>query len=243
MSEHVDEQLIQALKTDKRKGVQLLLQRYEVKKQKHQELAAEFERKRYFEKKNYAEGKQYIAGVDEVGRGPLAGPVVAAAVILPKDFRLLGLDDSKKLSEAKRNSFYTIIKDEAISYGVAAVSSKTIDAINIYEATKLAMRKAIEQLNPAPDHILIDAVRLEGLSCSSESMPKGDQKSVSIAAASILAKVTRDKFMKEIHNEYPAYYFASNMGYGTKQHLDALAAHGITPYHRTSFAPVKEASR
>ncbi|SFB20590.1 RNase HII [Lentibacillus halodurans] len=177
----------------------------------------------------------------KISRGPLAGPVVAAAVILPREFKLLGLNDSKQLNEETRNEYFTIIKNEAVSYGISMIDNQKIDQVNIYEATKLAMYNAIWQLNPAPDHILIDAVSLDQLSCTSESITKGDQESISIAAASILAKVTRDNLMKEIHKDYPAYGFASNMGYGTKQHLDTLTEQGVSPYHRKSFSPVHKA--
>ncbi|MFA1818588.1 ribonuclease HII [Virgibacillus oceani] len=237
--EKIQEKEIAALKEDKRKGVQLLIQSYEKRKQKEIELEKQFIQMCHYENTAYANGCQYIAGIDEAGRGPLAGPIVAAAVILPSNFRLLGLNDSKQLNEKIRNDFFSIIKQEAVSYGVSAIPSQRIDELNIYEATKLAMRDAIDQLNPAPHHVLIDAVNLTHLPCTSESVIKGDEQSISIAAASILAKVTRDQLMQQIHNEFPIYDFKSNMGYGTKHHLQSISDHGISPYHRKSFAPIR----
>ena len=236
----LNEALIADLRQDERKGVQNLIKSYENQILKEKALEDKFTKMCRFEQKGYADGHQYIAGMDEAGRGPLAGPVVAAAVILSSNFKLLGLDDSKQLNEATREKFFFIIKDQAISYGISIIDSEQIDQINIFEATKLAMRSAIDQLNPKPDHILIDAVNLNGLPCTHEAITKGDTKSVSIAAASVLAKVTRDKLMQEMHHEYPMYDFASNMGYGTKNHMTALEVNGASPYHRRSFAPVKK---
>ncbi|ASN05743.1 ribonuclease HII [Virgibacillus necropolis] len=227
------------LQRDSRKGVQKLWKAYEQGQKKEKELELHFLEMCQYEHKNYTNGCEYIAGIDEAGRGPLAGPVVAAAVILPRNFKLLGLDDSKLLNEHKRNEFFTLIKEQAISFGISIVSNQKIDQVNIYEATKIAMRDALSQLDPCPDHVLIDAVPLEHLPCTSESITKGDQKSITIAAASVLAKVTRDTIMKKIHKDFPFYDFESNMGYGTKHHMDALKQHGSTPFHRKSFAPVK----
>lgn len=240
-TDQLDETYINELKSDKRKGVQKLIERYERKKLKEKALEENFIRMSRHEQSHYAEGCHYIAGMDEAGRGPLAGPVVAAAVILPRDFKLLGLNDSKQLNEKVRHDYFTIIKNEAVSYGISIVENQKIDRVNIYEATKLAMYDAIHQLDPTPDHILIDAVSLDQLPCTSDAITKGDQESISIAAASILAKVTRDNLMKEIDKEYPEYGFATNMGYGTKQHLDMLIERGISPYHRKTFAPVQNA--
>lgn len=236
----LNEGLIANLKQDERKGVQSLIKSYENKILKEKALAEKFIEMSHYEQKGFANGYQLIAGIDEAGRGPLAGPVVAAAVILPPDFMLLGIDDSKRLTEAARNKFFSIIKEQAITYGISIIGSQRIDEINIYEATKLAMQGAIHQLNPKPDHALIDAVNLNGLPCTHEAITKGDMKSISIAAASILAKVTRDNIMEEIHHEYPVYDFASNMGYGTKHHMHTLVEKGASPYHRKSFAPVKD---
>ncbi|AIF43775.1 ribonuclease HII [Virgibacillus sp. SK37] len=236
----ISEELILTLKKDERKGVQQLLNRFENKKRKEKELEEAFLKMCTYENKCYEEGFKLIAGVDEAGRGPLAGPVVAAAVILPQEFKLPGLNDSKQLTESQRDSFYSIITEKAISYGISIINSEQIDAINIFEATKSAMNKAINQLQPSADYVLIDAVELKGLSCPSKPLIKGDTKSISIAAASVLAKVTRDRIMKEIHREYPVYKFATNMGYGTKEHLASIGEFGITPHHRRSFAPIKD---
>lgn len=180
-----------------------------------------------------------IAGVDEVGRGPLIGPVVAAAVILPKDFKLDGLTDSKKLSEKKREYFYKIIKEEAISIGIGVIDEKRIDEINIYEATKEAMKAAIDNLSVKPEHILIDAMKLD-LDIPTTSIIKGDLLSISISAASVIAKVERDHMLYEIDKEFPMYDLKNNKGYGTKKHLEALKEYGITKYHRLSYRPVFE---
>lgn len=231
---------MESFRQDKRKGVQKIVAQYETKQQKKAELKAQFETMKWFEYKAKQEGKAAIAGIDEAGRGPLAGPVVAGAVILPDDFYLEGLNDSKKLSLAKRESFYKIIKEET-DWGVGIVSNEEIDQMNIYQATKLAMRRAVGDLKRSPDHLLIDAMELEKNE-SQMSLVKGDQRSVSIAAASVIAKVTRDHYMAELHESYPMYQFASNQGYGTSDHIDALTAHGPSPYHRHSFAPVREAS-
>lgn len=188
-----------------------------------------------FENRLYAQGMQFIAGVDEVGRGPLAGPVVAAAVILPPDFDLLGVDDSKKLTEKKRESLFECIKEKAVAYSIGMVDNATIDRINILEATKLAMKAAIDQLEPKADHILIDALTLSMVKIPQTGIIKGDSRSVTIAAASILAKVTRDRLMKEYHQEFPHYAFDQNKGYGTKAHYDGITNNGICRLHRRSF--------
>ena len=192
-----------------------------------------------FEKELYKQGLKLIAGVDEVGRGPLIGPVVAAAVILPKGFKLDGLTDSKKLSEKKREQFYEVIKKEAIAIGIGVISEKRIDEINIYEATKEAMYEAISNLNPKPEHILIDAMKLD-LDIPSTSIIKGDLLSISISAASVIAKVTRDHMLYEMDKEYPMYDLKNNKGYGTKKHIEAIKKYGITKYHRLSYKPVSD---
>lgn len=238
-SSKIDDAFVNELKSDKRKGIQKLVERYERQKLVEHGLEENFHRMSWYEQQRYLRKDEFIAGVDEAGRGPLAGPVVAAAVILPRDFKLLGINDSKQLNKTSRNKFFDIIKKQAVSYGVSIVNSKKIDQINIYEATKFAMYDAVNQLSPKPDHVLVDAVSLKRLPCSFEAITKGDQKSITIAAASILAKVTRDTIMGEIHNEYPVYDFVSNMGYGTKHHMDMLTEHGITPYHRKSYAPIR----
>ena len=192
-----------------------------------------------YERELNKQGTYLIAGVDEVGRGPLIGPVVAAAVILPPNFKLEGLTDSKKLSEKKREEFYEIIKKEAISIGIGVISEKRIDEINIYEATKEAMYEAINNLNPKPEHILIDAMKLN-LDIPSTSIIKGDLLSISISAASVIAKVTRDHMLYELDSEYPMYDLKNNKGYGTKKHIEAIKKYGITKYHRLSYKPVSD---
>lgn len=235
----IDALILEELKNDTRKGVQTLINRYEKQQEKQKALQQKFLNMSTYEKRARESGYQLIAGVDEAGRGPLAGPLVVASVILPADFELLGLDDSKKLSEAQKNVFFEIIKEKAISYKIAIISNNDIDKMNILQATKYGMFKAITELGIAPDYVLLDAVQLDKLPCVSEVIIQGDAKSISIAAASVLAKVTRDRLMKEIHKEYPMYDFNSNMGYGTKNHMNSLKTHGASPYHRVSFAPVR----
>ena len=178
---------------------------------------------------------KYIAGVDEVGRGPLAGPVVAAAVILPEDFDVLGVNDSKKLSEKRREELYDIILEKAVAYRIALRDNEVIDRINILEATKEAMNEAVTELAVRPDHVLIDALTLKDLDIPQTGIIKGDANSVSIAAASIIAKVTRDRMMVKYHEEYPQYAFDSNKGYGTKAHYAGIETAGICPIHRKTF--------
>lgn len=191
-----------------------------------------------YERKLYEQGYKLIAGTDEVGRGPLVGPVVAAAVILPVGYKLDGLTDSKKLSEKKRNAFYDIIKKDAISYGIGVVDAKTIDEINIYEASRLAMERAIDAMKVTPDYILSDAMPLPYE--NSKAIIHGDALSESIAAASVLAKVTRDAMMYELDKKYPEYDFKSHKGYPTKKHLENLKKYGILDNYRFSYKPVKE---
>ena len=191
-----------------------------------------------YEKELYKRGVTLVAGVDEVGRGPLAGPVVAAAVILPKNCKIRGLNDSKKIPKKKHLEIYHAVQDQALAIGIGIMDNHIIDQVNIYEATKLAMKEAISQLSPQPEHLLIDAMKLE-LPISQTSIIKGDANSLSIAAASIVAKVTRDELMKEYDQQYPGYDFTTNAGYGTAKHLEGLEKLGVTPIHRTSFEPVK----
>lgn len=192
-----------------------------------------------YERELREKGITLIAGVDEVGRGPLVGPVVAACCILPLEFNLDGLTDSKKLSEKKRDYFFEEIKKQAISYGIGIVDEKKIDEVNIYEATKLAMKEAINNMDVKPEHILIDAMPLE-LDIPTTSIIKGDLKSITISAASVLAKVTRDRMCLELDERYPMYDFKSNKGYPTKKHLEAIEKYGVIPEHRRSYGPVKD---
>lgn len=192
-----------------------------------------------YEKELQKQGITLIAGVDEVGRGPLVGPVVAACCILPEKFNLEGLTDSKKLNEKKRDYFYEEIKKQAISYGIGIIDEKKIDEVNIYEATKLAMIEAIKNMDIKPEHILIDAMPLE-LDIPTTSIIKGDLKSITISAASVLAKVTRDRMLLELDKKYPMYDFKNNKGYPTKKHLAALSKYGIIAEHRKSYGPVKK---
>ena len=188
------------------------------------------------ERRLWDSGRSLIAGVDEVGRGPLAGPVVAAAVILPHDFDVLGIDDSKKLSPKKREELAEVIREKALAWSVGWVGPERIDEINILEATKEAMTQAVQGLSLQPDHVLIDGnFTVRALALPQTAIVKGDANSTSIAAASILAKVTRDRYMEEMDAVYPGYAFASNKGYGTKAHYDGLKAQGPTPIHRRSF--------
>lgn len=191
-----------------------------------------------YEKKLYNTGLKFIAGVDEVGRGPLIGPVVAAAVILPRNYKLEGLNDSKKLSEKKRDEFYKIINKDAIAIGIGIIDEKIIDKVNIYEATKLAMKDAINSLKIKPEHILIDAMPLD-LDIPTTSIIKGDSKSLSIAAASVIAKVTRDRMMYELDELYPMYGFGSHKGYPTKRHIEAINKYGLIEGYRKTYAPIK----
>lgn len=192
-----------------------------------------------YENELYNKGIKYIAGVDEVGRGPLVGPVVTAAVILPVDFYDERINDSKKVTEKKREILYDVIMENAVSVGIGMSSSEVIDEINILEATKKAMKEALNNLSVKPEHVLIDAVKLD-IDIPSTSIIKGDAKSQSIAAASIMAKVTRDRMMYELDKEHPEYDFAHNKGYGTKKHIEAIRKYGILKEHRKSFAPCNE---
>ena len=187
------------------------------------------------EKEVMAEGFKVVCGIDEAGRGPLCGPVCAAAVILPVDCEIEGIIDSKKLSEKKRDALYDIIKEKAIAYSIEMVDARTIDEINILQATFLAMRTAVENLSVKPDVALIDGNGKPGLSIEERTVIKGDAKSVSIAAASILAKVTRDRYCLEMDKKYPQYAFAQHKGYGTKLHYEKIAEHGICDEHRRTF--------
>lgn len=186
-------------------------------------------------------GHHRIAGIDEAGRGPLAGPVAAAAVILPMDFSAPGLDDSKKLTAARRESLFQLLTaDPRVHYAVGLASVEEIDRLNILRATHLAMRRAVEGLSPLPDHCLVDGLPVKGLPVAHDALVKGDSLCMSIAAASIIAKVTRDRIMAGLDRDFPLYGFSKNQGYGTKDHLMALRAHGPCGHHRRSFQPVAQ---
>ncbi|WP_113926542.1 ribonuclease HII [Bacillus sp. P14.5] len=230
------EEVRATLKDDPRAGVQTLLRQRERQFEIERALRDDYMARSVFEDELKASGYVRIGGVDEVGRGPLAGPVVAAAVILPEGFYHPGLNDSKQMSPSAREVAYRALMDEAV-VGVGIVDADVIDRVNIYEATKLAMMEAVRQLDGV-DALLIDAMRLD-LDVPQQSIIKGDTRSVSIAAASVVAKVVRDNMMEDYAVCYPGYGFERNAGYGTKVHLAGLAEHGITPIHRKSFAPIK----
>mgnify|MGYP002028293722 CR=1 FL=1 len=226
---------IEILEQDSRKSVNKLATKLVKMQEKMKNEIARLESLWNFERRAFDHGYSLIAGLDEAGRGPLAGPVVAAAVILPKDELILGVDDSKKLSEKKRDELFEKIQDIAIDIGVGIVDNKTIDEINIFNATKLAMARAIESMETKPNFMLIDALELADINIKQKAIIKGDSKSISIAAASIIAKVTRDRIVKEYDIEYPEYKFSKHKGYGTKEHYEALKTYGATPIHRISF--------
>ena len=238
MIDELDHPLFEELIYDARAGVQSAINKRKRELQKQVEEDLRLEKMLAYEKELYAQGVQLIAGVDEVGRGPLAGPVVAAAVILPNNCKIPGLNDSKKIPKSKHQAIYQAVLDQAISVGIGVKDNHVIDQVNIYEATKLAMLEAIHELDPQPQHLLIDAMKLD-LPISQASIIKGDANSLSIAAASIVAKVTRDQMMATYDQEYPGYDFAQNAGYGTTKHLEGLEKQGVSPIHRRSFEPIK----
>lgn len=194
----------------------------------------------YFEERARARGFRTVAGIDEAGRGPLAGPVVAAAVVLPGEFDLPGLTDSKKLSEKKREALYPLIRQQARAVGIGVASAGEIDRINILQATLLAMQRALARLDVRPDHLLIDGITPLPVAISQETLKKGDSRSLSVAAASVVAKVVRDRIMLSLDRQMPGYGFAGHKGYGTEQHRRAIAALGPTAQHRKSFGGVRE---
>lgn len=235
----IEEPMFQQLSLDMRKGVQTALKSCQKRIEKEQKRAEHFIEMQYYEKLAYQEGASFIAGVDEVGRGPLAGPVVAAAVILPKNIEDLGFDDSKKLSASKRKEIYRLIQEKAIAIGIGIVDSDIIDQVNIYQASRLAMQQAVSELKIQPDYLLIDAMKID-VNTPQIGIIKGDAKSISIAAASIVAKQVRDQMMQEFDELYPGYDFSNNAGYGTPKHLEGLKSKGICPIHRKTFAPIKD---
>jgi len=232
--EELPEQMKQ-FEEDSRKGVQTALASFRKKYEKHQQELARLDEILTYERGLWEAGYDLVAGIDEVGRGPLAGPVVAAAVILPKECKIEGVNDSKKLSAKKREELYDIILEKAVSYGIGVVSNERIDEINILQATYEAMREALSQLKPKADYILADAVTIPMVSTPQRGIIKGDAKSMSIGAASIVAKVYRDRMMEAYEEVYPGYGFASNKGYGAAEHIEGIKKQGITPIHRKTF--------
>lgn len=216
-------------------SVNRIIEKYRKKKEAYDQEVLRYHAMCSYEIKGYEDGVQFIAGIDEVGRGPLAGPVVTAAVILPNNIFIPKLNDSKKLSAKLRDELFEIIHEKAIAIGIGIRNEQCIDEINILNATKEAMKDAIYALNPQPDLLLIDAVKLDDVKIKQKNIISGDALSVSIAAASIIAKVTRDRMIEEMEGLYPQYGFAKHKGYGTREHIDAIKKYGICPIHRISF--------
>lgn len=230
---------VQSLATDSRKGVQQALTQFYRRLERQAAAQAAFRQRFRYEEKLWQQGCRYVAGMDEVGRGPLAGPVVTCAVILRPDFDLVGVTDSKQLTRHEREQLYLQIVNEAVEVSIAVNDREAIDRLNIYAATQDAMIRAVNNLHHRPDHLIVDAVPLK-IAIPQTTLIKGDQKSISVAAASIVAKEYRDHLMRDYDRVYPGYGLAENMGYGTKEHLAGLAAHGATPIHRRSFRPVQD---
>jgi ribonuclease HII len=226
---------IEVLKNDNRKSVQNIAMKLAKKLDAMRKEEQRLELIRYFEKEGHEKGYLYIGGIDEAGRGPLAGPVVAAVVVFDKHTKIEGINDSKKLSEKKRDELFEIIKEKALDYGIGIVNNEEIDEYNILNATYMAMKKALNCLKKSPDYLLIDAATIPNVDIPQNPIIKGDSKSISIAAASILAKVTRDSIMYEYDKIYPEYGFSKHKGYGTADHYKAIEENGITPIHRKSF--------
>lgn len=225
---------IEALNADKRKGVRAIGEQLQKKQMRLKAAIAKIHEYQAIERAARAQGYALISGIDEVGRGPLAGPVVAAAVILPETSAIAGIDDSKKISAKRRETLNAAIRDEALAIGIGVVDPETIDAMNILEATKLAMTNAVAQLVPRPDLLLIDALKLPS-QIPVQAVIHGDARCYCIGAASIVAKVYRDHLMQEYARTYPEYGFERNMGYGTAAHIEAIQTCGPTPIHRRSF--------
>lgn len=230
---------LQGLELDTRVGVKKLLQSYYKRLEKEADEKIRFQKMLTFEKRFYSEGSKYIAGVDEAGRGPLAGPLVIAAVILPQDIFISGLNDSKQISHKKRDQLFDEILAKAIAVEVNIVSVSNIDDLNIYSATQHGMQEVLESLSIKPDIALIDAMPVQAKGIRTVSIVHGDALSISIAAASIIAKVTRDRIMEKIDVLYPEYGFAGNKGYGSGAHMQTILSKGATCWHRRSFEPVK----
>jgi len=236
------EDVLTAAQNDTRKGVQQAYQRYLKQADKLAALAARLEQHMSLERDFWARGGQYVAGIDEVGRGPLAGPVVTAAVVIRPDFDLLEVNDSKQLTAKKRIELMPKILEEAVAVGIGIADAQQIDQLNIYEATRVAMAQAVTNLNVQPTLLLVDAMQVP-VPIEQNRLIKGDAKSASISAASIVAKVVRDNLMVMYDQVYPGYDFAGNMGYGTAKHLAGLQTFGATAIHRQSFSPVRNAGR
>ncbi|WP_270941949.1 ribonuclease HII [Romboutsia lituseburensis] len=226
---------IDILRNDERKSVQSIAVKMAKKLDSIRRENERLEIINAFENEGYNKGYVYIGGIDEAGRGPLAGPVVASVVVFKPNTKIEGINDSKKLSESKRDELFDIIKEQALDYGIGIVNNEEIDEFNILNATYMAMKKAINCLEKTPDYLLVDAATIPGIDTDQKSIIKGDSKSISIAAASILAKVTRDSIMYQYEEMYPGYGFKSHKGYGTKEHYEAIEKLGITPIHRKSF--------
>ncbi len=227
--------LMESYKDDSRKNVQNLIKTYENKLKKYNEELIRIHNMMSFERELYEKGIEFIGGIDEVGRGPLAGPVVSAVVVMPKNVKILYVNDSKKLSISKRNELYEEIKEKALCISVGIVDSKKIDEINILNATKKSMEEAVRNADIEIEYLLIDALKLENINIKQMAIIKGDERSHSIACASIIAKVTRDKMMVDYDKQYEGYKFASNKGYGTQEHLDGIKEKGMCEIHRRSF--------
>lgn len=223
------------LEKDKRESVKKLGKRFEKKYEKLLEEKERVKKLWTYENRLISAGYEMIAGIDEAGRGPLAGPVVAAAVILPANSFIEGIDDSKKISLKKREALFKVIAEKALGIGIGIIDNETIDEINILNATKMAMKRAVQKNPISPEYLLIDAVNLADINIKQTGINKGDSLSISIAAASIVAKVTRDKIMDRFHRIYPQYGFIHHKGYGTKEHYENIKKYGLTPIHRKSF--------
>jgi ribonuclease HII len=241
MQTELSERTIRTLRQDSRAGVRALAEIYLKKRARQQAEAERMEHLWHYEQMLSEQGFQRIAGIDEAGRGPLAGPVVAGAVVLSLDRPISGLNDSKQLSAAQRERLFHEIRENAVAFGIGIVDVDYIDTYNILQATYEAMRRAIRALHQEPDHLINDAVLIPDIEIPQLNIIKGDAKSQSIAAASILAKVTRDQLMMEYGKLFPEYGFERHMGYSTPDHLSAMRANGVSPIHRKSFAPVAEA--
>lgn len=237
--EVIDQDIMAHIRQDERSSVQKLVASYDKRQEKMRQEYERIHAMYDYEGIYYRQGFMQVAGVDEVGRGPIAGPVTVAAVILPPYTFIPGLNDSKKLSEKKREELYDQIMDLALAVSCVSYDRHKIDTLNIYEATRQAMYEAVRTLSVPAEAVMVDAMKLPDLTCPVESLVKGDAKSANIAAASIIAKVTRDRYMKEMDKEYPGFGFAIHKGYYTELHKEALINQGITPLHRRSFEPIK----